>query len=775
MQLSVFTSETPLSKTFRPGPDGVEKLPGGKLSRGFVERKTFLGLDDFAQYIGGLNGINALAYGVPKHDYARVLSRKESGSEKGGDLPVILRTRQNFSWPTGEGVFMLDHDVRKDGQVISSAQLLAALHQACPELSSAPTLLMHSASSHIYEGDKVLTGQAGMRVYIRVKSASDIPRAGKALFKRLWLAGFGYIEIGKSGSLYEKTLIDRSVWDPERLDFAGGACCEAPYHQNRPDPVVMNEGFDADAFDTSVIEDLTDAEEAQYKTIVAEAKAAVKEQAARKREDWLLSLPEDRRDIVSESMESGVLPADFILRSVNGDEFTVAEALANKDKYHGVYVEHPFEPDYQDNDKLAQLKLDNNPRPCVHTFAHGGQNFWLDTAEAAFKDVEPERQPGPIQASTLSLMDTPPREWLLGKRYVTKFITATVAPGGGSKSTLVMQEALSVAMGKSICGEDIKVTGKVWIANGEDPLDEVQRRLAAICMHFKLDPVEDTKNVFLSGKEFDMKFAEPGEKGQFKPNQVTIARVENFIIENDIKLWVIDPFVSCHGFPEGDNTNLNFVMKIISGICDRTKSSCSVVAHSPKNVDVSGNADAWRGAGATRDAARIMDTVAVMNEKECKVYGVSPEARTWYVKRESAKANMRPPGEDLKWFKRISVLLPNGQDHIGVLEQITLDRVETVPAEDSFLISVVFSMMNDGDAKTVNSVTNTILEERGEELEKLMGGLPSPNTLNTKLISLFTTPQKDEEGVEVRYVNKRIGASKASKYLTAKLVENDTF
>lgn len=776
MQLSVFTSDTPLSKTFRRGHDGsLEKLAGGKLVRGFVKREAFLDLEGFSKFISGLNGVNALAYGIPKHDEARVLSRKESGSEKGGDLPVIHRTRESFTWPQGEGVFMLDHDVRKDRSVIlSQEELLDAITKACPALSSAPMLLTHSASSHIYEDGKLIHGQAGMRIYVRVKDATDIPRAGAALYKRLWLAGFGFIEIGQSGAIYERSLIDASVWTPERLDFAGGAHCEPPYSQCRPDNVLMNEDFEAEAFDTTLIKDLTEREEERFKNLVWNAKQQAKGAADQKRSEWLLSLPDDRRNLVDASMESGTLPADFVLTSVNGEEFTVKEALADKEKYHGIYVQHPFEPDYQpDNEKLAQLKLDSNPRPCVHTFAHGGQNFWLDTAEVAFDGIELPRPTGPVRASTLPLMDTPPREWLLGKRYVSKFITATVAPGGGSKSTLVMQEAVTVASGKDICGEEIKVVGPVWIANGEDPLDEVQRRLAAICMHHKLDTIDDTKNIFLSGKEFEMKMAAPGDKGQFTPYQDTIDRIESFIRDNDIKLWILDPFVSCHGFPEGDNTNLSFVMKIISGICDRTNSACSVVAHSPKNVDVSGNSDAWRGAGSTRDAARIMDTVAVMDAKECKTYGVPETMRTWYIKRESAKANMRPPGEDIKWFKRVSVLLPNGKDHIGVLEHTELDKVEETPAEDTFISEVVFSLMNDGDSKTVNSISCILLEEHRGKLEELLGKVPSRGFLNDKIEALFTTPQKDEENIEVRFVNKRAGASKAAKYLSAKLVENE--
>lgn len=390
MQLSLFTSDTPLSKTFKPGPEGVEKVDGGRLVRGYVERKRFLDIDGFTAFLSTLNGVNALAYGVPDYEHARVLSRKALGSEKGGDLPIITRTKENFDWPTGEGIMMLDHDLRKDGSVtLNPEQLLLRLCQVCPELRDAPLALVHSTSSFIYDDKSLFRGQGGMKVYIHVQDTSDIPRAGLALFKRLWLSGQGYMEIGENGRLHAKTIIDASVWSPERLDFAGGAHCVDPVRQERPEPIIQNGGFESEPFDTRCILDLTEEEEAQYEALVKAAQSLLLERAKARRQEWLESMPEKQREAASWGAEEGILPADMVLTSVDGEEFTVLEALQDKDRYHGVYVQHPFEPNYQDNDKLCQLKLDNDPRPCIHTFAHGGETFWLDTATAAFADIEP--------------------------------------------------------------------------------------------------------------------------------------------------------------------------------------------------------------------------------------------------------------------------------------------------------------------------------------------------------------------------------------------------
>jgi AAA domain len=44
----------------------------------------------------------------------------------------------------------------------------------------------------------------------------------------------------------------------------------------------------------------------------------------------------------------------------------------------------------------------------------------------------------------------PPRQWLYGKHYIRKFISATVAPGGLGKTSLVLVEKIAMATGKPL-------------------------------------------------------------------------------------------------------------------------------------------------------------------------------------------------------------------------------------------------------------------------------------------------------------------------------------
>jgi len=68
----------------------------------------------------------------------------------------------------------------------------------------------------------VLTPLDRHRIYVPVNDASLIPEAGKALGDLLWVtAGDGWVDIGAAGQALMRCLVDTSVWQPERLDFAG--------------------------------------------------------------------------------------------------------------------------------------------------------------------------------------------------------------------------------------------------------------------------------------------------------------------------------------------------------------------------------------------------------------------------------------------------------------------------------------------------------------------------------------------------------------------------
>ena len=54
-----------------------------------------------------------------------------------------------------------------------------------------------------------------------MRDGTDIERFLKTLHERCWLAGFGWMMVSGSGSLLERSIVDRMVFAPSRPVFEG--------------------------------------------------------------------------------------------------------------------------------------------------------------------------------------------------------------------------------------------------------------------------------------------------------------------------------------------------------------------------------------------------------------------------------------------------------------------------------------------------------------------------------------------------------------------------
>ena len=109
---------------------------------------------------------------------------------------------------------------------------------------------------------------------------------------------------------------------------------------------------------------------------------------------------------------------------------------------------------------------------------------------------------------------SPPREWLYDRHYIRGYIGATVAPGGAGKSSLVIVEALAMATGRDLLGVKPRKRLKVWLWNGEDPLDELQRRIAAACLYYGVGQADIDGFLFVaSGRDSPWSMASQSRDG----------------------------------------------------------------------------------------------------------------------------------------------------------------------------------------------------------------------------------------------------------------------
>ncbi len=292
----------------------------------------------------------------------------------------------------------------------------------------------------------------------------------------------------------------------------------------------------------------------------------------------------------------------------------------------------------------------------------------------------------------------PPREWIYDRHYIRKFISSTVAPGGGGKSTLVLAEAVAMASGKSLLGRPVRAKSKVWYWNGEDPLEEILRRVAAICKHHEVSIDDLRGQLFVSsGREqgSQIQIATDGVRGGWDLKAENVARIANLIAQTKVEVVIIDPFVRTHGVNENDNQKINAVVEQFAKLADAGNCAIELVHHvtKAKSGDNEYTVMDGRGASALHAAARSMRVLNPMIEKEALEAGLLPKQRRFYFRVDNGKSNMAPPPDHMAWYYLADVSLDNSvgddkkpdhwrpTDHVGVVEKFVWPEDAKIPIQ----------------------------------------------------------------------------------------------
>lgn len=252
-----------------------------------------------------------------------------------------------------------------------------------------------------------------------------------------------------------------------------------------------------------------------------------------------------------------------------------------------------------------------------------------------------------------------PREWLYGHHLIRKYVSATIAPGGVGKSTLTITDAVAMASGKPLLGLKPHGALRVWLWNGEDPRDEIERRVIATCLHHDIDPDEIAGKLFIdSGRQLPIKI------GEVQNGKITIATpVVDALVEATrdlgVDVLIIDPFVSVHSLPENDNGAMDAAVKAFALVADRTGCAIDLVHHSRKLNGVDADIDAARGGSAIAGAVRAARVLNVMSGEVAEAFDIAEADRRSYVRADDAKANLAPP-QAARWFRLASEPLGNG-------------------------------------------------------------------------------------------------------------------
>lgn len=257
----------------------------------------------------------------------------------------------------------------------------------------------------------------------------------------------------------------------------------------------------------------------------------------------------------------------------------------------------------------------------------------------------------------------PRRQWLYGDHYIRGFVSATVAPGGVGKSSLTIVEALAMASGKPLLGVEPKGQFRVWLWNGEDPRDELNRRVAAAISHYGLSAADIGDRLLVdTGHEQELVLATETRNGAAISEDVSAAIV-SALQRDKIDVLVIDPFVSSHRVGENANGAMDLIVKRLGKIAATAGAAIEVVHHVRKTNGAEVTVEDARGGSAFIDAVRAGRALTRMTPQDGRVLGI--EAYWRYFRFGGVtKPNMAPssasPVASAGWFTLVSTQLGNG-------------------------------------------------------------------------------------------------------------------
>jgi hypothetical protein len=379
MKITTFTKNSGIATKTIQLENGKPKSDGSSCMMAHGTAITIdISMADLARLIDACDDRTAICVGALKNSKeAKVVTKSKLRPG------TIARTREFLEFtPEQPGALVLDYD-QKGMPPGLGGKFWDAMTYEFPMLADANCVSRTSTSAGLYRSDtnEPFNDSGGLHVYVEVLDSADIPRALDVCFKRLWLAGYGWIVVSAAGQLLVRSLVDASVGQPERLFFEGPPQLTPPLAQKRP-PAVYHPG--QAICSRACFPDLTAAEHAHFQELVSAAKIDKMPEALDKRdracrvEAKLVAKRTGRAfDSVLNSIKQRYdwrLTADTTLYFDEIDPATVADVLADPERYVDLTLADPIEPDY--GRCKAQI-LRGKRQLIIHSFAHGSHVFEL--------------------------------------------------------------------------------------------------------------------------------------------------------------------------------------------------------------------------------------------------------------------------------------------------------------------------------------------------------------------------------------------------------------
>lgn len=345
-------------------------------------------LDAFADVLCRLAENQCLLYGIPSSG-VKEFELTTKAKRAAGDSPNrIARERASITWPEGLAVLMLDHDAG-DGGTCPPEEVVRALVKAAPALDGQRFLFWPSSSSYLRDRDEgELRGLRGFHLYILIEG-SAIPAVVAHLREALAAAGYIRFEVSASGALLERAIVDFSVFQPERIDYAAPPVCKNGIEAFGRESRFI--GGDRDILppgDWTIPREMQQAAErnraaaraSREPQALAVRAARIEDDAARQREIDATIPEEVARERAEAALETGDLYADFpivVFESERKSTVTVREVCADPKRFQEAQTLDPIEPAYRGHKIVGIVYFNGDGSTVLHSQAHGGRTYRL--------------------------------------------------------------------------------------------------------------------------------------------------------------------------------------------------------------------------------------------------------------------------------------------------------------------------------------------------------------------------------------------------------------
>lgn len=310
----------------------------------------------------------------------------------------------------------------------------------------------------------------------------------------------------------------------------------------------------------------------------------------------------------------------------------------------------------------------------------------------------------PFQPTPFAWVDPstlPTREWLYGTHLIRREISLTLAPGGVGKTSLLVAEALAMATGRRLLHDQAPRPLRVWLWNGEEPGDELARRVLAAGKHFGLRERHIAGRLFVdTGHEAPLVLAEQDGKGT-RVLRPVIERLVRVLREREIDVMIVDPFISTHQVGENDTAAMQQAATAWKTVAYEGNVAIDLAHHTRKLGGQEATVDDGRGSSTLKDKARHARALSPMSADDAKHYGLEPGERfSYFAIGAGEKSNMAARSSRKTWYHLESVGLGNGalnkpQDHVAVVAPWT--PAEVSRELDPVAVARLADLMGDGE------------------------------------------------------------------------------